>query len=323
MAKKSSRREFIHAAGLATTGMMAAQPLIAAAPQARPAQPSPSAKTMGAKFRELLNGGKPFENMGVYDVFTARMIEMMGFASLWLSSAGMSESHGVPDWSLISDTERLNWAANIAQRVNIPAMVDIDEGGITPLTLYRSVKNYERAGIGAIHLTDELNPGGQNKTMPLNEMLDRIHAALDARSDLVVTARSGGWTRDGKQQAIDRGTAYVEAGAESVWFLGAPLEECPNLARAIKVPLTAQFFNDTPFPKAAELKVTLTVFTSFVTNIAHSAAYEALTEFKNTGMWIKSAQGQRLGQSIPAEVVAKLQDTPEFTERAKKYHLRP
>ena len=323
MGRRTSRREFIHAAGFAATGIVAAgQPLAAAEPQARTAQSSASAKTMGAKFRELLKSGQPFENVGVYDVLTARMTEMMGFRSLWLSSAGVSESYGVPDWSLISETERLAWCANIAQSVNIPSLMDIDEGGWTPLTLYRSVKKYERAGIGAVHLTDDISSAGQVKTMPLNEMLDRIHAAIDARSDMVVTARCGGWTRDGKQQTLDRAAAYVEAGAETIWFLGAPLEESPNLAQSIKVPLTMQFFFDNPLSMAKQLKVTLVVYTSFVNNIAHSAAYDALMEFKNTGTWIKSARGQRLGQSIPAEVLAKLLETNEFTERGKKYHLR-
>lgn len=85
--------------------------------------------------------------------------------------------------------------------------------------------------------------------------------------------------------------------------------------------MTGQFYFDTPMSKAKELKVTLAIYASLLQNIAQSAVYDALMEFKNTGMWIKSAKGQRLGQPIPADVRAKLFEQNEFTERGKKYHL--
>ena len=320
MGRTTNRREFMHA-GFAAAGMMAAaRPLGGAEPQARPAQ-SAAARTMGAKFRELLQSGQPFENIGAHDVLAARMTEMMGFRSLFLGSSMAAEFHGIPDWSVLSDTERIDFAAHIAQSVNIPSLVDIDEGGVTPLTLYRSVKKYERAGIGAVHLTDDISPIGRARTLPMNDMLDRIHGAVDARSDMVVTLRCTGWARDGKQQTLDRAAAYTEAGAETIWFIGAPLDELAGIAQTVKVPLTAQFFADAPMSRAKDLKVTLVVYASLLQNIAQSAVYDALMEFKNTGMWVKSAKGQRLGQTIPAEVRAKLLEQNEYGERGKKYNV--
>jgi methylisocitrate lyase len=313
----------MHAAGLAATGMMAAGPLpAAAAEQQAQASPAAAPRTMGARFRDLLQKRTPFANVSVHDVLTGRMAEMLGFPSLFIGSSAVSEFHGVPDWSLCSDTERLEFSAHIAQHVNIPSLVDLDQGGMNALTLYRSVRAHERAGIAAVHLTDDLGAAGTTTgTIPLPQMIDRIHAAVDARSDMVVSLRCTGWTRDGREKTLERAAAFIEAGAETIWFIGAPLEQSPSIADAIKVPLTAQFVFDTPMARARELKVTVATYASLVQNIAQSAAYEALVEFKNTGMWAKSAKGQRLGQTIPADVRAQLLESTDLTERGKKYNL--
>jgi hypothetical protein len=144
----SNRREFIQAAGIAATGLLAtANPPALAAAALAPGDSS-SARTKGAKFRELLKGSETFESISVQDVLAARMTEMMGFRSLMLGSSAVSEALGVPDWSIASDTERIEFYGRIADSVNIPSFADLDEGGFTPLTLYRSTKAYERAASG-------------------------------------------------------------------------------------------------------------------------------------------------------------------------------
>ncbi len=318
MKKETNRREFFQTAGLAA-GMMTASTTVSAAaePQARPAP-----KTMGARFRELLQKREPFHNLAVYDVMSARLVENLGFPSVFIGSSAVAESFGVPDWSVVTDAERIAFAAQIARRINIPALVDVDEGGFSALSLYRSVKRYEEEGIAAVHITDAKDALGRTVgVLPLNEMLDRIHAAVDARKDMVISLRACGFMVEGKEKTIERALAYAEAGAETVWFIGMPMEQNAQVADMVKIPLTGQMFFDTPFAKAKESRITVATYASFVQNFAQGAVYDGLMELKNTGALTKSSRGQRLGQIVPNEIRSKMIETDDYTEKGKKYHL--
>lgn len=319
MARTTNRREFIQATGLAATGLIANAPPLPAAPEP---QTRPAARTMGARLRELLQRREVFQNIAVYDVITGRMVEFMGFPSLYLGSTASGEHKGMPDWDLTSISEQIEYFGNIAQNVGVPAIADIDEGG-SGLSLYRATKDFERAGLGGIHIVDGLAKMGQmTGLISKGTMVDRIHAAVDARSDLVVTARCQGGaaaSRESKEQAIERGIAYAQAGADALWFTGLQFEDLAKAAGAVKVPLMAQIFVDTPVSKPKESRVTVAVYASFLQNIAQSAVYDALVELKNTGMLTKSAKAQRLGGTIPADVRTKLLQTTDLTSRGKKY----
>jgi 2-methylisocitrate lyase-like PEP mutase family enzyme len=319
MKKKTNRREFFHTAGLAAGMMAAAGPgpaTAAAEPQARPAP-----KTMGARFRELLQKREPFHNLAVYDVMSARLVENLGFPSVFIGSSAVAESFGVPDWSVVTDAERIAFAGQIAKRINIPSLVDIDEGGFSALSLYRSVKRYEEEGIAAVHITDAKDALGRTVgVLPLNEMVDRIHAAVDARKDMVISLRACGFMVEGKEKTIERALAYAEAGAETVWFIGMPIEQNAQAAEVVKIPLTGQMFFDTPFSRAKESRITVATYASFLQNFAQGAVYDGLMELKNTGALTKSSRGQRLGQIVPNEIRSKMIETEEYTEKGKKFH---
>src|SRR5262245_19183340 len=138
MKKETNRREFFHAAGLAA-GMMTPGSSPAVSPVAQ-LQTAAAPKSMGTRFRELLKAGEPFHNIAVYDVISARLVQALGFASVFIGSSAVAEAAGVPDWSVVTDADRIQFAADIAKRIDIPAMVDIDEGGFSALSLYRSVQ---------------------------------------------------------------------------------------------------------------------------------------------------------------------------------------
>ena len=320
MKTKRSRREFIQVSGLAASGLMAAaSPLSAAAPEP---QARPAARSMGARLRELLQKRAPFANIAVDDVVTGRMVELMGFPSLYLGSTASAEYQGLPDWDITSISDQIEFFGNIARNVGIPVIADIAEGN-DPVVLYRATKEFERAGVGGIHIVDAAGKLGQTTGLISKQaMVDRIRAAADARTDMVITARAQGGTaasKETKEQAIERAVAYAQAGADAVWLTGLQFEDLPKAADAVKVPLMAQIFVDTPASKAKESRVTVAVYASFMQNIAQSAVYDALAELKNTGMLTKSAKGQRLGSTIPAEFRAKLLQTTELTDRGKKY----
>jgi 2-methylisocitrate lyase-like PEP mutase family enzyme len=249
------------------------------------------------------------------------MVELFGFPSLYIGSSGMAEFHGEPGWNLTSMTERVEFAGHIAKNVDIPAIADIDDGG-DALTLYRTTKEFERAGLGAVHFGDGIAVAGRNTgLLSKSQMVDKIHAAADARSDMVVSVRLQGFNTEMMEKTLERGVAYAEAGADVLWFVPMPINDMPKAAAAVKIPLTAQIFFDQPMSLAKANKVTVAVYASFLQNIAQSAVYDALTELKTTGVLIKSSKGQRLGNTIPADFRAKMLRQAEHTERANKYNV--
>ena len=326
MPRRSNRRAFLHAAGATGAGLLAtAHPLAQAPAAATGASAAPAtARTMGARFRELLRRGEPFEAMAAYDVFTARMVEVMGYPALFLGGSLVGDFYAEPDW-LTTLTDRVEYARQICANVDIPAMADIDDGG-DPMVIYRVTKQYEKARAGAIHILDDATgPMGQQiGVIPVDKMVDKIHAAVDARSDLVVTVRCTAATqagRESKERAIERGVAYAAAGAETIWFMGMTFDDLPRVAAAVKVPLTAQLLMDTTMATAKASRVTVAVYASLLQNIAQSAVYDALVELKTTGTMKKSAGGVRLGGRIPADVRATITRADEIAARGKKYNV--
>jgi methylisocitrate lyase len=318
MTGKTNRREFVTAAGLAATSVLATAPLEAAAPAPQTAS---APRTMGAKLRELLKRGAPFENVAAPDVASARTAELLGFPSLYLGSSAMAEFNGIPDWGIASMDEQIRYFGHIAQNVDIPGIADIDHSG-DALAFYRDVKALERAGIGGIHFGDGAAAMGQTRSLlPMNKMIDRIHAAADARTDMCISIRVQARNLESMEKAIERAAAYAEAGADTVWFVPMAMNEIPQAAAAIKVPVTAQMFVDTTVAAARESKVTVMVYATFLQNIMQNAMYEALTELKSTGLMTKAARGQRLGQGMPADVRAKVFRSTDLTDRGKKYNV--
>src|ERR1043165_2343644 len=185
MTDKANRREFVQGAGLAAGLIAVAGPLAEAT--AQPA--APQGRSMGARFRALMNGPEPLICANAYDLLTARLIEVHGFKGVFLGSSGANqELVAVPDQALVSVSELVAYASVIASNLNIPIVADLDDLGATPLNVYRFAKQAERGGIGcaAFEHRMPLNrataysvPG----VLPKARMIDNIHAAADARTD--------------------------------------------------------------------------------------------------------------------------------------------
>src|SRR5438132_12389039 len=147
MARKTNRREFVQVAGLAASGLMAAaRPLAGAVPEPQ-ARPAP--RTMGARFRALMNGPEPLICPGAYDVLTARLIEVHGFKGAFVGSSAINqELLALPDQAIVTVGEIIDYNSVIASNVDIPVLADVDDFGATPLNVYRFAKQAERGGIG-------------------------------------------------------------------------------------------------------------------------------------------------------------------------------
>src|SRR5438132_9012893 len=323
MARKTNRREFVQVAGLAASGFMSsARPLAAAVaePQARPAP-----RTMGARFRALMNGPEPLICPGAYDVLTARLIEVHGFMAVFVgSSAANQELLGLPDQAIVTVSEIIDYNGIIAANLGIPILADVDDFGATPLNVYRFAKQAERAGIGCAAFDDRMPlnrataysvPGVVSKA----RMIDNIHAAADARTDMVLIARCLAPTPNGSYtEMLDRAAAYAEAGADLVWIGLPTAQDYVKAADVIKKPLFAVIgrpnFPATPAAmKAARITVGQT---GPVVNIALGAVDRALTEMKATGRMTEAQKG-----ALGRETSDKVEQVEELNARSRKYNL--
>src|ERR1700719_2794514 len=305
MARKTNRREFVQVAGLAASGLMAAAGPLAAAAEARPAS-----RTMGARFRELMNGPEPLICANAYDVLTARLIEVHGFKGVFVgSSATNQELLALPDQAIVTVSEIIEYDSVIAANVDIPVVADVDDFGATPLNVYRFAKQAERGGIACAAFDDRMPlnrataysvPG----VLPKARMIDNIHAAADARTDMVLIARCLAPTPNNSYaEMLDRAAAYAEAGADAVWIALPTAQDYAKAAEMIKKPLMAVVGNAN-FPatpealKAARIAVGQT---GPVVNIALSAVDKALAELKATGRSTEAQKGA-LGRATSEKV---------------------
>jgi methylisocitrate lyase len=314
----ANRRAFLQTAGLTTAGLMTT---IDSAPVAAAQSPTPAPRGMGARFRQLLRRGTPFENIAVYDVPSARLVEIVGFPSLFLGSSKSGEAHGLPDWGLLSLSEQVEFFGHIATNVGIPAVADIDVNS-EAIVFYRAVKKFAQADVAAVHFGDQIATGGRQVGLrSIPTMVDLIHAARDASPDIVVSIRCQGVQVEKIDSTLERAARYVEAGAETIWLLPEmPRDMLAKAAASVKAPLTSQFgFNDPP-ERAREWNVTVVFHDQLP--IIHAAWYEALLEFKNTGRWVKSTRGGTINQVMPVEIRDRMRGTPEFAAGAAKYRAR-
>ena len=184
------------------------------------------------RLRQLLAADKVIVAPGVYDAFTALLVEQQGFDCAYVGGASISYSRiGRPDIGLMSFGEVAQVIAQIRERIEIPFVVDADTGFGNALNVQRTVGVFERMGASGIQIEDQTLPKRcghlAGKTLVSTaEMIGKIKAALDARSDddTVLVARSDAIAVEGFDAALERAHAYLEAGAD-VLFVEAPQDE--------------------------------------------------------------------------------------------------
>lgn len=167
---------------------------------------------------------------GIYDGFSAAMAAEAGFEALYLSGAALAYTLlGKPDIGLLSLHEVADVMFRVRERVDLPVVADGDTGWGNAINVQRTMRVLERAGASAVQLEDQTFPKrcGHLKgksLIPTGEMVGKIHAALDARDQTLVIARTDAIAVEGYERALDRGEAYLEAGADVV-FIEAPENE--------------------------------------------------------------------------------------------------
>jgi 2-methylisocitrate lyase-like PEP mutase family enzyme len=184
------------------------------------------------RLRQLLNAPEILVAPGAYDGTGARLVQAMGFRAVYLS--GFQTSAGVlgrPDVGLLTMTEMAARVSALADVVDLPLIADGDTGYGNALNVRRTVREYEKAGAAAVHIEDQTFPKRCGHMLgrgviPKEEMVQKIRAAVDARRDpdFVIIARTDARTTLGLDEALERGAAYHEAGADLL-FIESPETE--------------------------------------------------------------------------------------------------
>jgi len=200
--------------------------------------------------RALLARGGLLIAPGVYDGLSARIAEAAGFDALYVSGGAIARGMGYPDVGLVTQTEMVKRLEEIRAVTHLPLIVDADTGYGNALNVIRTVRAYERAGAAALHIEDQVEPKRcghyeGKQIVGVHEMAQKIRAALAAREnpDLLLIARTDARAVVGLEEAIARGNAYAEAGADVV-FVEAPqsLEEIERIAHEVRAPLLINMF---------------------------------------------------------------------------------
>jgi methylisocitrate lyase len=223
-----------------------------------------SAASAGARFRAAVKDERPLQVVGCIYAYAARMAERVGFKAIYLSGGGVAAgSLGVPDLGITTLEDVLIDVRRIAGSTRLPLLVDADTGFGGAFNIARTVRSLIASGAGAMHIEDQVQakrcghrPG--KAIVPKIEMVDRIKAAVDARTDpaFVIMARTDALAVEGVEPAIERAAACVEAGADMVFPEAVTeLAVFRRFAEAVRVPILANIteFGMTPLFSVDEL----------------------------------------------------------------------
>jgi len=226
---------------------------------------SKNTTSAGARFRSAVSEGQPLQVVGAITAYAAKMAEAVGFKAVYLSGGGVAaNSLGIPDLGISTMDDVLTDARRITDATNLPLLVDIDTGWGGAFNIGRTVRSFIKAGVAAVHLEDQVGqkrcghrPG--KEVVPIDEMVDRVKAAVDARTDesFVIMARTDAAAAEGIDAAIERAIAYVEAGADMIFPEAMKtLDDYRRFKAAVRVPILANLteFGSTPFFTVDELK---------------------------------------------------------------------
>ena len=237
---------------------------------------------------------------GIFDLISARMADSLGFEALYMTGYGVAASLlGLPDAGYATFSDMVGRVAQIAERTTTPLIADADTGFGGALNVAQAVRGYERAGAAAIQIEDQEFPKKcghtlGRKVVALEDMVTKIRVAVDAResADFLVVARTDARTVHGLDEALRRGEAYAEAGAD-VLFIESPESEAEmaRIGRAFDTPLLANMVPEgrTPvLPKARleELGFSIAIYPSAGFTAAARALHDAYVHIRDTGSTI-------------------------------------
>ncbi len=249
------------------------------------------------KFRQLLKEPGIIQAPGAYDCLTAKLIQQAGFPAVYMTGAGTSVAQlGYPDLALASMTEMVQNAATITEILDVPLIADADTGYGGVLNARRTVRQYERAGVAAIHIEDQESPKrcghlDDKKVISTEDMVQKIRAAVDARTDddFTIIVRTDSIAVTGWDDAMQRCDEYVKAGADALFVeaLRTP-EEVERAAKNLDIPLLFNFVESgksplLPASKLERLGFKIVIYpASALLSVTHIVG-QVMAQLKETG----------------------------------------
>ena len=216
------------------------------------------------RLRTLLGTGDVIVAPGVWDGLSSRLVARAGFSAVYATGGGIARSMGYPDLGLLSLSEIVDRLANIVEHAGVPVIADADTGYGNALNTQRAVREFERAGVAALHLEDQTFPKrcghyDDKSVISASEMAQKLRAARDATgdADLVLIARTDALAIEGLDAAIARAHVYAAAGADVI-FVEAPvsIDQIETIAHRVPQPKLINMFQGgkTPLVPVARLK---------------------------------------------------------------------
>lgn len=279
------------------------------------------------QLRELLRAGDVVVAPGVWDGLSARLVARAGFPAAYATGGGIARSMGYPDLGLLSLSEITSRLANIVEHAGVPVIADADTGYGNALNAQRAVREFERAGVAALHLEDQTFPKrcghyDDKSVVPAAEMAQKLRAARDAMtdSDILLIARTDALAVEGLDAAVERAQAYAAAGADVI-FIEAPVsvEQIEAIARRVPQPKLINMFQGgkTPLVPVTRLKALgyqIVIIPSDLQRAAIRAMDDVLTAIARDGS--SAALAERMASFTEREAVV---DTAAYLARDAKY----
>jgi carboxyvinyl-carboxyphosphonate phosphorylmutase len=269
----------------------------------------------GSTLRELFEGGEMVLAPGCYDALGARLIEEAGFPAVYMTGFGSAASRlGRPDIGLMSLPEMVDNARRIASAVDVPVVADADTGYGNSINVIRTVREYESAGVAAIHLEDQVMPKkcghmSGKQVVGVQEMASKVAAAVAARRspEFLIIARTDARAVEGLDAALERARAYREAGADAL-FVEAPQSESEIEAVARAFPDVPLLFN------YAEGGKTPAVGYHFLRELGFSLVIFPLTLLLSATGAMRTALARVKSDGTPIELLSSLVAFDEFLD---------
>ena len=242
------------------------------------------------QLRDLVASGRTTPALGASDALSAKLIEAAGFPCVYIGSYATAASRfGLPDTGLLSLPDMVEQARTIADAVEIPVIADAEGGFNDAANLWRTVRDFERAGVCAIHIEDHAfgkHADVPQRLHPKEEVAERIRAAVDARSDpnfLIVARSDAAWASGDVGETIARLNAYAEAGADMVFPTMIPPPQLKEIRSALGKPVMVV---DTPgyaLADEADAGAAIVLYYGFSLLAQYRAVRDAVARFRASG----------------------------------------
>jgi 2-methylisocitrate lyase-like PEP mutase family enzyme len=248
-------------------------------------------------FKQMLQRGKLLVAPGCFDGLSARLVEEAGFEAAYLSGGAVARSMGIPDIGLVTMSETIERAAQVVSAVKLPIIADADTGYGNAVNLVRTVREFERVGVAAIHIEDQITPKrcghlDGKEVISIGEMAKKLEAALGARTDrdFCIIARTDARGVHGFDNAIERARVFAKLGVDAI-FVEAPQseEELAEIPRRLPgIPLLVNVFKGgktpmLPMKRLEEMGYRIAIYPSESQRAAIHAMRTALSTLKREG----------------------------------------